>query len=104
MALEIVKSYDKDKNAWIAKPIGEVDIFTSPKFKEELIKIVEEIDTDLIIDGENLEYIDSTGLGVLISILKRIKGKGKTIILVNIKDNINKLLDITGLNKVFTVK
>ena len=59
---------------------------------------------DVILDGEELVYMDSTGLGVLISGLKKLKEKGKNIILINIRPNINKLFDITGLNKVFIIK
>ncbi|RKD31363.1 STAS domain-containing protein [Thermohalobacter berrensis] len=104
MALKLEKKYNKDKNAWIIKPIGEVDIYTSPNFKKELTDIIKENETDVIIDCSQLEYIDSTGLGVLISGLKKIKEKDKNIIIEHIKPNIKKLLDITGLNKVFIVK
>lgn len=104
MALEIQKYYKENENIWFIKPIGEVDIYTSPKFKEELLNIVKENESDILIDGKNLDYIDSTGLGVLISVLKEVREKEKTITLINTKPNISKLFDITGLNKVFTIE
>lgn len=104
MALEVIKKFDKSEGGWIVKPIGEIDIYTSPNFKEILLSMINEKDANIIIDGEKLEYIDSTGLGILIGALKKVKEKDNNIIILNVKPNISKLLDITGLNKVFIVK
>lgn len=104
MALNVNANYDNERNIWIVKPAGEVDIYTSPKLKEKLLKSLKEKETDLLIDGEKLDYIDSTGLGVLISILKKVKESENNIILINLKSNIRKLFDITGLDKVFIIK
>lgn len=104
MGLEVKKEFNAAENAWILKPIGEVDIYTSPDFKNILLEIINEKSADVILDGEELVYMDSTGLGVLISGLKKLREKGKNIILTNIRPNINKLFDITELNKVFIIK
>lgn len=104
MSLNVIKTFNEETKIWTIKPIGEIDIYTAPEFKEELLKTINEIDSDIIIDGEGLSYIDSTGLGVLISGLKKMKEKEKNIIIENIKPNINKLFTITGLNKVFIIK
>lgn len=104
MALSVIKNFDDEMGVWIINPVGEIDIYTSPKFKEMLNEIIEDKKSDLIIDGENLDYIDSTGLGVLISALKKLKEDEYKIILKNIKPNIKKLFDITGLDKVFVIK
>lgn len=86
------------------KPIGEIDIYTSPKFKDEVIKYFKKNSKNILIDGEKLEYIDSTGLGALISIYKILKEEEKDIYIKNIKPNIKKLFEITDLNKIFTIK
>ena len=104
MALNVNINYDNERNICIVKPVGEVDIYTSPKLKEKLLKSLKEKEIDLLIDGEKLDYIDSTGLGVLISILKKVKESENNIILINLKSNIRKLFDITGLDKVFIIK
>ncbi|WP_425449247.1 STAS domain-containing protein [Dethiothermospora halolimnae] len=102
MALQILKEENND--VIIIKPVGEVDIYTSPDLKETLTEIINQSNVNMVIDGEKLEYIDSTGLGVLIGALKKIKEKERNITITNIKPNIKKLFDITGLNKVFVVK
>ena len=104
MGLQIIKTFDENTKSWIVRPIGEVDIYTSPELKTQLLDMIKERFEDITIDGEGLEYIDSTGLGVLISALKKIKEEEKHITIINIKPSIKKLFDLTGLNKVFIVK
>lgn len=104
MGLDVIKNYDEDNKVWVLKPVGEIDIYTAPEFKKTLLDLSDENNADIIINGESLQYIDSTGLGVLISGLKKQKEKDKSIIIENIKPNINKLFNITGLNKVFMLR
>jgi anti-sigma B factor antagonist len=102
MSLEIEKKIQDDIIE--IKPIGEVDIYTSPELKNKIFALIEERNTDIIIDGECLEYIDSTGLGVLMSIYKKMQENNLNFKIVNLKSNIYKLFDITGLNKVFNIR
>ena len=104
MSLDIKYSKTSDDNYFEIKPIGEVDIYTSPEFKNKVIEIIESKEVNILINAEELEYIDSTGLGVLMSILKKIKENGLNIKIINLKPNIYKLFDITGLNKVFNIQ
>jgi anti-sigma B factor antagonist len=104
MSLDIKYSKTSDNNYLEIKPIGEVDIYTSPEFKNKVIEIIETKEVNILINAEELEYIDSTGLGVLMSILKKIKENELNIKIINLKPNIYKLFDITGLNKVFNIQ
>ena len=80
------------------------DIYTSPQLKTNVFALIEDNKKDIIIDGESLVYIDSTGLGVLMSIYKNMKERNLNFKIVNLKPNIYKLFDITGLNKVFDIR
>lgn len=104
MSLELQVYFNEDKDAWVVEPNGEIDIYTSPSFKNKVLNSYMEKKTDIIIDGEKLEYIDSTGLGALISILKAIEEEKHKIHLLNIKANIKKLFDITELDKLFIIR
>jgi len=53
---------------------------------------------------ENLDYIDSTGLGVMIGILKRLKIENKEVYIEKPKNNVRKIFNITGLDKVFKME
>jgi anti-sigma B factor antagonist len=83
---------------------GEIDIYTAQLFKEKLYNVVDSSGRDLNIDCSNLNYIDSTGLGIFVGALKKTKVNGKEIYLENLKDNIKKLFVITGLDKLFIIK
>ena len=85
-------------------PEGEIDIYTSSEFRDKIVEKLKEKMSDILIDGERLDYLDSTGLGALISILKITKENENNIYLENIKPNIRKLFDITDLDKVFIIK
>ncbi len=83
---------------------GEVDIYTSQSLKDKLYTIVDSNDSDLRIDCRDLNYIDSTGLGIFVGTLKKVRQNNKKIFLSNIKDNIKKLFLITGLDKLFIIE
>ncbi|MBG0765887.1 MAG: STAS domain-containing protein [Tissierellales bacterium] len=101
MGLEIKKELLEDK--YQVTPIGEIDIMSSEELKKE-IKILIDEKKDIIINGEKIEYMDSTGLGVLISLLKKTKENDNKIVIKNLKPNIYKLFNITGLTKVFEIE
>lgn len=55
----------------------------------------------LVIDMENVNFIDSSGLGLLISVLKEMRSKGGKLVLSGISKYVSDLLDITNTNKLF---
>jgi len=83
---------------------GEVDIFTCQQLKDTLYQVVEKYGKDLVMDCANLNYIDSTGLGVFVAVLKKVKLIDHSITIVNIKDSILKLFLITNLDSLFNIK
>ncbi len=83
---------------------GEIDIYTSQSFKDELNEIVKTCKGDLYIDCKGLTYIDSTGLGILVGVLKEIRKEDNNIYICNLRDNIKKLFLITGLDKLFKIE
>jgi anti-sigma B factor antagonist len=82
---------------------GEVDVYTSPRLKQEIIDAVDSGCLHIVVDLEKLNFIDSSGLGVLVSGLRRVKERGGSLRLVCTKDSILKIFRITGLDKVFPV-
>lgn len=82
---------------------GEIDLSTSPSFKEKVYETIESGKKDVVIDLNGLEFMDSTGLGVLVAALKKTSMEGGSIRLVCAKRNIMKVFTITGLDKVFPI-
>ncbi len=104
MSLKIRKNFDEEAGIWKMELDGEIDIYTAAELKSVFQEMFEKHKEPVEINLENLEYIDSTGLGVLIGALKRLKEVDKQITLFHVKPNIAKLLNITGLNKIFVIK
>ena len=82
---------------------GEIDVYTSPKVKETLSDLIDKGHYSLVINLENVRYIDSTGLGVLIGGLKRVREHSGSVHLVCTNPQIKKIFDITGLAKIFGI-
>ena len=82
---------------------GEVDVYTAPQFREQLIQLVDQGQRSILVDLEGVEFLDSTGLGVLVGGLKRVRSHDGDLALVCTQRRILKVLEITGLTKVFTI-
>ena len=82
---------------------GEIDVYTAPKLREQLIDLVSTGNYHLIVDMEGVDFLDSTGLGVLVAGLNRAREVGGSLSLVCPQERVLKLFRITGLDEVFTV-
>ena len=83
---------------------GEIDAYTSPRLRERLTELMDQGRYRLIVDLEGVEFMDSTGLGVLVSCLKRAKEHDGDLALVCTSPQILRVLAITGLDKVFQIR
>jgi anti-sigma B factor antagonist len=82
---------------------GEIDVYTAPKLRDTITELVASGNFDLIIDMERVEFLDSTGLGVLVGGLKKVRAHDGSLQLVCNQDRLLKIFRITGLAKVFTI-
>jgi len=82
---------------------GEVDVYTAPRLKEQLVALLEGDCVSVIVDLEKVAFIDSSGLGVLVSALRRAREKDGVVRIVCTRDSILKIFRITGLDKVFPI-
>ena len=103
MSLEIAE-INKVDDIWKISIVGEMDINSYLIVKEKLDEVLKDKMADIELNCENLSYIDSTGIGVLIGILKKMKKNEKQISIINAKSNIKRLFNITGLDKIFVIK
>jgi anti-sigma B factor antagonist len=82
---------------------GEIDVYTAPTLRERLNELVAQGEYDLVVDMAGVEFLDSTGLGVLVGGLKRTRSHQGTLRLVCDQEKIIKVFRITGLTKVFPI-
>ncbi len=82
---------------------GEIDVYTAPQLRQRLIELVEQGSQHIVVDMEQVEFLDSTGLGVLVGGLKRVRALDGSLRLVCAQERILKIFRITGLEKVFGI-
>ncbi|WP_082235561.1 STAS domain-containing protein [Halobacillus massiliensis] len=83
---------------------GEVDAFTAPKLKDTLLPLTKENGQTVEVDLQDVNYMDSTGLGVFISALKSTKEHDTSLKLVNMQDRVYRLFKITGLTEIMDIE
>ena len=82
---------------------GEIDVYTAPKLRDMITELGHSGHHTLVIDMEKVEFLDSTGLGVLVGGLKKVRAQDGSMELICSQDRLLKIFRITGLAKVFTI-
>jgi len=98
-----VKSEQVGNGVHVISLTGEVDLYTAPDFKQELLRTIGEGAKQVVVDFTETTFIDSTTLGVLVGGVKRLRPAGGQLSLVCNDRNITKIFEITGLDRVFTI-
>src|SRR5690606_15817451 len=82
---------------------GEIDVYTAPTLREELASLTEAGTTNIVVDLTGVPFMDSTGLGVLVGALKRVRTAGGRLRLVIDQEKVLKVFRITALTQVFEI-
>lgn len=80
---------------------GDVDVATSSAFRTALLEALDRGEGSIIVDFGGLDFIDSSGLGVLVGTLKRARERGGSVTIENPAPGAHKILAITGLLELF---
>ena len=88
----------------IASFSGRLDTLAAVQTAKDVQCVIDSDCTDVVLDCEELEYISSSGLRIFISILKSVKARKGTVVVKNINDDIKKVFEMTGFNKLFIIK
>lgn len=96
-------STDEGPDGPVLRVQGEVDVYTSPTLRDELYRLIDGGATQVAIDLTNMDFIDSSGLGVFVGALKRIRERSGDLELRAMQPSTRKVLEITGLTQVFTI-
>jgi anti-sigma B factor antagonist len=82
---------------------GEVDVYSAPKLRETIKDLVDDGKYNIVVDLEKVAFLDSTGLGVLVGGLKRLKHHDGELGIICNQEKILRIFRITGLTKVFPI-
>jgi anti-anti-sigma factor len=92
---------EKRDGKMVATLIGELDTAAAIDVEKALQPLYESKGVDVVIDCEKLEYIASSGLRILLSILKKTKAGGSKVTLLNVNDEIRSIFELTGFISLF---
>jgi len=98
-----IDTYNLENGVPVIKLEGEVDVYTVPQLKQQMISLLESGTKQIVIDLTKVEYFDSTALGVLIGGLKRMRERDGNLSLICPNPRIRRVFEITGLDKVFDI-
>ncbi|HEX7065520.1 MAG TPA: STAS domain-containing protein [Bacillales bacterium] len=82
---------------------GEIDAYTAPQLREELLPLTEEKEATVSADLSGVQYMDSTGLGIFVAALKSSKKHGSHLKVKGVTPRVRRLFDITGLSEIIDI-
>ena len=88
----------------IAVLSGELDTAAAAQTEKDLLPLLNSNGKEIVLDCKELEYISSSGLRVLLSILKQAQAVGSRVVLKNVNDVIHDVLDISGFISIFDIE
>ena len=93
--------FEEIDGKYVATLEGEMDTAAALEVEETLKPLYTSNGKDVIIDCTNLEYIASSGLRILISILKGAKSAGSRVVMRNVNEDIKNVFKLTGFINIF---
>ncbi|MGV8121710.1 MAG: STAS domain-containing protein [Candidatus Xenobiia bacterium LiM19] len=90
-------------NTHIVRLSGELDIHSAPQFKEDVLSLIEQGYTNIVLDLDELNFMDSRGLGTFISISRNVKDRGGSLKIICSNQTIMKIFQRTGLCEIFAM-
>jgi anti-sigma B factor antagonist len=100
VALE-VETRQADNGVTVVAPTGRLDVAGAPALKEALSEAVKNGPPRIVIDMQGVSFVDSTGLGSVISALKQIRGSQGELRLAGPNQQARVVLELTTLDRVF---
>ena len=76
---------------------GQIDLYSAPAFKTALLQALDDGMTEIVVDLSQVDFMDSTGLGVLVGVSKRLQLMSGSLALVSSDETIQRVFEISGL-------
>jgi anti-sigma B factor antagonist len=100
---EVVKEIRRNGKAVIVVAAGEIDLRHSPDLHKTLVDLCADQPNPLVIHLGEVSYMDSSGVGTLVEIFRRVKGYGGKMALVSPTQRVRSVFEITRLDHFFTI-
>ena len=100
---EVIRKVERRDDAIVVHAFGEIDLQHSPGFHQALVGLCAEQPKRLIVHLSEVTFIDSSGVGSLVDIFRRMNGQGGELVLHSPSQRVRSVLEITRLNRFFTI-
>ena len=98
-----IADFAVDARTRVIEVAGHIDLYSGPEFKEHTARVISEGAQCVIIDLSRVGFMDSTGLGVLVGALKRMRAARADLLLVVSDYDVERLFELTGLDGSFRI-
>jgi anti-sigma B factor antagonist len=103
--MDFVITFEEIKKLFVVKISGDIDAYHSAAFKQKVMEHMENTDKKyIVLDMSEASYIDSAGLGSIVSLIKESKKLEKELVLVSLKKQIKKIFEMTKLDKIIRME
>jgi len=82
---------------------GEIDMYTSPALREEMMGLINKRVTPLLVDLNGVSYIDSSGIATFVEGLKRMMAYGGRLKLIGLLEGVKEIFNFSKLDRVFEI-
>jgi len=95
----------EERDGWtVVRVHGDVDVASAPTLREHLVRTVTDGHHQVILDLDDVHFIDSTGLGLVIGMLRRTRSLGGDLRLVSTREMLARVFEITGLDRAVPIE
>jgi len=94
---------DEHKGIKVMSPSGDIDMYTSPELRKELLRIIGDKESPLLVNFKDVSYIDSSGIATFVEGLKAMKSYGGSLQLVDLPEAIMEIFRFSKLEGVFEI-
>lgn len=90
----------EEREGWaVVRASGDLDMTTGPRLRETVVGVVVGGQPRVVLDLQGVDFIDSTGLGVVVGLLKRTRSQGGDLRLVSTRESLRRILELTTLSQ-----